>query len=113
MDHRVLHGMDFDEAGHLIRSRDLYRSHDEAITDMKRRSMKYIAGRCQPETQEQVQWKTMSIDRAGQSLESSRVPHNAGIIAADKKTVRELLLKLIDDKIQELEKKGILPKGKS
>jgi hypothetical protein len=32
--------------------------------------------------------------------------------AAEKKTVRELLLKLIEDKIQELEKKGLLPKGK-
>ncbi len=29
--------------------------------------------------------------------------------AAEKKTVRDLLLKLIEDKIQELEKKGILP----
>ena len=33
--------------------------------------------------------------------------------AAEKKTVRELLLKLIEDKIQELEKKGLLPKGKN
>jgi hypothetical protein len=32
--------------------------------------------------------------------------------AAEKKTVRDLLLKMIDDKIQELEKKGLLPKGK-
>lgn len=32
--------------------------------------------------------------------------------AAEKKTVRALLLKLIEDKIQELEKKGLLPKGK-
>ena len=32
--------------------------------------------------------------------------------AAEKKTVRVLLLKLIEDKIQELEKKGLLPKGK-
>ena len=32
--------------------------------------------------------------------------------AAEKKTVRDLLLKLIEDKIQELEKKGLLPKGK-
>ena len=32
--------------------------------------------------------------------------------AAEQKTVRELLLKLIEDKIQELEKKGLLPKGK-
>ena len=33
--------------------------------------------------------------------------------AAEKKTVRDLLLKLIEDKIQELEKKGLLPKGKN
>jgi hypothetical protein len=33
--------------------------------------------------------------------------------AAEKKTVRELLLKLIEDKIQEQERKGLLPKGKS
>jgi hypothetical protein len=32
--------------------------------------------------------------------------------AAEKKTVRAMLLKLIEDKIQELEKKGLLPKGK-
>lgn len=32
--------------------------------------------------------------------------------AAEKKTVRDLLLKMIDDKIQELEKKGLLPKAK-
>jgi hypothetical protein len=32
--------------------------------------------------------------------------------AAEQKTVRDLLLKLIEDKIQELEKKGLLPKGK-
>ena len=32
--------------------------------------------------------------------------------AAEKQTVRDLLLKLIEDKIQELEKKGLLPKGK-
>jgi hypothetical protein len=51
--------------GHLIQSRDLYRSHDEAITDMKRRSMKYLTGRCQPETEEQVQWKIMSVDHVG------------------------------------------------
>jgi hypothetical protein len=33
--------------------------------------------------------------------------------AAEKKTVRAMLLKLIEDKIQELEKKGLLPKGKN
>ena len=33
--------------------------------------------------------------------------------AAEKKTVRDLLLGLIEDKIQELEKKGLLPKAKS
>ena len=33
--------------------------------------------------------------------------------AAEKKTVRDLLLKLIEDKIQDLEKKGLLPKGKA
>jgi len=33
--------------------------------------------------------------------------------AAEKKTVRDLLLKLIEDKIQELVKKGLLPKGKN
>lgn len=32
--------------------------------------------------------------------------------AAEQKTVRDLLLKLIEDKIQELEKKWLLPKGK-
>ena len=32
--------------------------------------------------------------------------------ATEQKTVRELLLKLIEDKIRELEKKGLLPKGK-
>lgn len=32
--------------------------------------------------------------------------------AAEMKTVRDLLLTLIEDKIQELEKKGLLPKGK-
>ena len=33
--------------------------------------------------------------------------------AAEKKTVRDLLLKLIEDKIQDLEKEGLLPKGKN
>jgi hypothetical protein len=32
--------------------------------------------------------------------------------AAEEKTVKDLVLELIDLKIQELEKKGILPKGK-
>ena len=32
--------------------------------------------------------------------------------AAERKTVRAMLLKLIEDKIQEMEKKGLLPKGK-
>ena len=32
--------------------------------------------------------------------------------AAEKKTVRELFLKLSEDKIQELEQKGLLLKGK-
>ncbi|MEO8048668.1 MAG: hypothetical protein ABI684_15390 [Nitrospirota bacterium] len=32
--------------------------------------------------------------------------------ATEQTTVRELLLKLIEDKIRDLEKKGLLPKGK-
>jgi hypothetical protein len=32
--------------------------------------------------------------------------------AAEKKTVKDLVLELADQKIQELEKKGLLPKGK-
>ena len=32
--------------------------------------------------------------------------------AAEEKTVKELVLELVDGKIQELEKKGLLPKGK-
>jgi len=32
--------------------------------------------------------------------------------AAEEKTVKDLVLELIDLKIQELEKKGLLPKGK-
>jgi hypothetical protein len=32
--------------------------------------------------------------------------------AVEQKTVRDLLLELIEAKIQELEKKGLLPKGK-
>ncbi len=32
--------------------------------------------------------------------------------AAQHKTVRELLMELIEGKIQELERKGVLPKGK-
>jgi hypothetical protein len=32
--------------------------------------------------------------------------------AAEEKTVKDLVLELVDQKIQELEKKGILPKGK-
>jgi len=32
--------------------------------------------------------------------------------AAEHKSVKDLLLELIEGKIQELEKKGILPKGK-
>jgi hypothetical protein len=32
--------------------------------------------------------------------------------AAEKKTVRAMLPKLIEDKIQELGKQGLLPKGK-
>jgi hypothetical protein len=32
--------------------------------------------------------------------------------AAEKKTVRAMLLKMIEEKIQELEKKGLLPKNK-
>jgi hypothetical protein len=34
------------------------------------------------------------------------------VATAEKKTIRALLLKLIEDKIQELEKTGLLPKGK-
>ena len=33
--------------------------------------------------------------------------------AAEEKTVKDLVLELVDQKIQELEKKGLLPKGKS
>ncbi len=32
--------------------------------------------------------------------------------AAEQRTVKDLVLELIDGKIQELEKKGLLPKGK-
>ena len=32
--------------------------------------------------------------------------------AAEHKTVKDLILELVDAKIQELEKKGLLPKGK-
>lgn len=32
--------------------------------------------------------------------------------AAEQKTVKDLVLELIDEKIQQLEKKGLLPKGK-
>ena len=32
--------------------------------------------------------------------------------AAEQKTIKELVLELVDQKIQELEKKGLLPKGK-
>ena len=32
--------------------------------------------------------------------------------AAEETTVRELLLRMIEEKLQELEKKGLLPKGK-
>lgn len=32
--------------------------------------------------------------------------------AAEEKTVKYLVLELVDQKIQELEKKGLLPKGK-
>ena len=32
--------------------------------------------------------------------------------AAERKTVRELVLELIEGRIQELEKRGLLPKGK-
>jgi hypothetical protein len=32
--------------------------------------------------------------------------------AAEEKTVKDLVLELVDQKIQELEKKGLLPKGK-
>lgn len=32
--------------------------------------------------------------------------------AAEEKTVKDLVLELVDGKIQELEKKGLLPKGK-
>jgi len=32
--------------------------------------------------------------------------------AAEHRTVKDLVLELIEEKIQELEKKGILPKGK-
>ena len=32
--------------------------------------------------------------------------------AAEEKTVKDLVLQLIDTKLQELEKKGLLPKGK-
>jgi hypothetical protein len=34
------------------------------------------------------------------------------VATAEKKTIRELLLKLNEDKIQALEKTGLLPKGK-
>jgi hypothetical protein len=33
--------------------------------------------------------------------------------AAEEKTVKDLVLELVDQKIQDLEKKGLLPKGKS
>jgi hypothetical protein len=42
--------------GKLIQSGDQYRSKEEAITEMKRRSMKYIAGRGKSETEDQVKW---------------------------------------------------------
>jgi hypothetical protein len=32
--------------------------------------------------------------------------------AAEHKTVKELVLELVDSKIQDMEKKGVLPKGK-
>lgn len=32
--------------------------------------------------------------------------------ASEQKTVKDLVLELIEDKIQQLEKKGLLPKGK-
>jgi len=32
--------------------------------------------------------------------------------AAEKKTIKDLVLELVEQKIQELEKKGLLPKGK-
>ena len=34
------------------------------------------------------------------------------VATVEKETIRELLLELIEDKIQELEKTGLLPKGK-
>jgi hypothetical protein len=34
------------------------------------------------------------------------------VATAEKKTIRELLLKLMEDNIQALEKTGLLPKGK-
>jgi hypothetical protein len=33
--------------------------------------------------------------------------------AAEQKTIKDLVLELIQQKLQELEKKGLLPKGKS
>jgi hypothetical protein len=42
--------------GKLIQSGDRYKSHGEAVTEMKRRSMKYIAGRGKSETVDQVKW---------------------------------------------------------
>jgi hypothetical protein len=33
--------------------------------------------------------------------------------AAEEKTVKDLVLELVNEKVQDLEKKGLLPKGKS
>ncbi len=63
-----------------------------------------------------VKRKTLTGDEAG-NLNLRGVPRATiyrlkMAAAAEHRTVKELLLELIEGKIQELERKGILPKGK-
>lgn len=50
--------------GKFIQSGEWYRSDEEAITEMKKRAMNYIAERGALETEDQVEWHVMlSVDR--------------------------------------------------
>ena len=53
--------------------------------------------------------QTRPSQHSGYSTGNALPPHRG---AAEHRTVKELVLELVNGKIQELERKGLLPKGK-
>ena len=63
-----------------------------------------------PKQGKRKQEETTALNLRGISVETYYRLKMAA--AAEHKSVKDLLLEMIDGKIQELEKKGVLPKGK-